>query len=154
MTCNTNENNWIIRIQDGKHFFQQAHNGIWALRKNTTNENILKKIKKGDNIWFMQNKQSTGVSGKLTAYGKYDSHFIRDPETIDKENKKRGWNKHTPIFGGTWGIEIRFTDFKDLSKSKDFVVGSINYPSPIIPRCMYERHNINFNGFKFLLNNM
>ena len=153
MTGNANENNWIIRIQDGKHFFQQGHNGIYAIRNITKYQNILKKFKKGDNIWFMQNKQSTGEYGKLTAYGKYDSHFIREAGIIDRENKKRGWDKHAPIFGGTWGIEIRFTEFKDLRKRTGFVTG-ISSPSrdAVMPRCIYETH-IDFDLLKANLTN-
>lgn len=153
MTDKVNVNDWIIRIQDGKHFFQQGHNGIWAIRNIPRYENILKKFKKGDNIWFMQNKKSTGVSGKLTAYGKYDSHFVREGN-IEKENKKRGWDKHTPIFGGTWGIEIIFTDFKDLRKSNSFIT-NISSPNPdaIMPKCIYEK-SVDFHVFKAVLNNM
>lgn len=152
MTDKENETNWIIRIQDGKHFFQQGHNGIWAIRNIQRYINILKKIKKGDNIWFMQNKKSTGISGKLTAYGKYDTHFIREPNTIENENKERCWDKHLPIFGGTWGIEIRFTEFQDLRKSDSFVTGiTSTSPDAIMPRCIYENH-IDFHKFKTTLN--
>ena len=149
-----NENDWIIRIQDGKHFFKQGHNGIWAIRNIPRYQNILRKFKKGDNIWFMQNKKSTGEDGKLTAYGKYDIHFIREVGTIDRENKNRGWDKHTPIFGGTWGIEIRFTGFKDLRKHTGFVTG-ISSPSPqaVMPRCLSAPH-IDFDTLNTILNNM
>ena len=148
------ENNWIIRIQDGKHFFQQGHNGIWAIQNILRYQNILRKFKKGDNIWFMQNKQSTGKYGKLTAYGKYDSHFIREAGTVDRENKERGWDKHAPIFGGTWGIEIRFKGFKDLRKSAGFVTGiSSTNPDAVMPRCIYETH-IDFDTLNALINNM
>jgi hypothetical protein len=154
ITGNVNENNWIIRIQDGKHFFQQAHNGIWAIRNITKYQNILKKFKKGDNIWFMQKKTSKGEYGKLTAYGKYDHHFIRDVDLIDRENKERGWDKHAPIFGGTWGIEIRFTEFKDLRKSTGFVTGIKSTSlDAVMPRCIYETH-IDFDSLKARLNNM
>lgn len=38
-------NNWIIRIQDGRHFFSYANNGIWAIRNLTRYVNILKNMK-------------------------------------------------------------------------------------------------------------
>ena len=90
MTGNANENNWIIRIQDGKHFFQQGHNGIWAIRNIPRYQNILKNSRKVTISGLCKTK-SSGEDGKLTAYGKYDSHFIREVGTIDRENKKRGW---------------------------------------------------------------
>lgn len=32
-------NNWIIRIQDGRHFFSYANNGIWDATSNKIVDN-------------------------------------------------------------------------------------------------------------------
>jgi len=147
-TAKNEPNNWIIRIQDGKHFFANADNGVWAIRSGVSRyNNILRLFKKGDNIWFMQNKASTGTSGLLKAYAKYETHNERNPDKILMENNQRGWNSHMPIFGGNWGIEIKFTHYKDLRGLDDFNT-YINNPNPdaIMPRIIFD-NNVNFNHF-------
>jgi hypothetical protein len=111
-------NNWIIRIQDGKHFFSYANNGIWAIRNLKSYNNILEKMKPGDNLYFIQNKSSTKKNGLITAYAKFDSYYDRNNKTLNRENIARGWDKHKPLFGGIWNLEIKFTNFVDLRKEK------------------------------------
>ena len=47
VTTKNEPNNWIIRIQDGKHFFANADNGVWAIRSGVSRyNNILRLFKK------------------------------------------------------------------------------------------------------------
>tara|TARA_B100001540_G_scaffold317336_2_gene350075 strand:+ start:243 stop:716 length:474 start_codon:yes stop_codon:yes gene_type:complete len=139
--------NWIIRIQDGKHFFANAKNGVWAIRNLTRYRNILNKMKKGDNLYFIQNKSSTNKNGLITAYGQFNNYSDRNSELINKENKERGWDKHQPIFGGIWDLEIKFTNFVDLRKetigevnSNKFITGiSSKNVDAIMPKIEFEK---------------
>lgn len=144
------ETNWLIRIQDGKHFFASADNGIWALRNTTYNNNSVKKMKKGDNIFFIQNKnkQKKITNNIITAFGRFDTYKKRDLCKIEKENNERGWNKHTPLFGGVWDLEITFTDFTDLRKEvvdkeiSDVFITKLNskFAGAIIPYNEYSKY--------------
>lgn len=111
-------NNWIIRIQDGRHFFSNANNGIWAIRNLTKYSNLLKKMNKGDNLYFMQNKNSTKKNGLITAYGEFDSYYDRNIKIINQENIKREFNKNKSLFPGVWNLEIKFINFIDLRKKQ------------------------------------
>lgn len=150
-------NNWIIRIQDGRHFFSYANNGIWSIRNLSRYVNILKNMKEGDNLYFIQNKSSTNKNGLITAYAKFDSYYDRNNKTLDKENISRGWNKHKPLFGGIWNLEIKFTNFKDLRIEKigidisnKLITGILSTnPSAIMPKKEIEKF---INDFTIFLN--
>ncbi len=148
-------NNWIIRIQDGKHFFAYANNGIWAIRNLKGYTNILKNMKDGDNLYFIQNKLSTNKNGLITAYAKFDSYYDRNSITLNNENIRRGWDKHKPLFGGIWNLEIKFTNFIDLRKEKigednsNKLITDISSKNPqaIMPRVEFEKYINDFDKF-------
>ncbi len=143
-------NNWVIRIQDGNHFFASADKGVWALRNKPYNLNCAKSMKTEDNIYFIQNRDTKKkiTHNLITAYGKFESYKIRDNAKIEKENKERGWNNHTPLFGGVWDLEINFTDFTDLRKgvveteiSNVFITNlRSTYAGAIIPYNEYSKY--------------
>lgn len=150
-------NNWIIRIQDGKHFFSYANNGIWAIRNLKRYTNILKNMKIGDNLYFIQNKLSTKKNGLITAYAKFDSFYDRNNKTLNTENIARGWDKHEPLFGGIWNLEIKFINFIDLRKEKigekisnKLITGILSTnASAIMPKIEIEKF---INDFDLFLN--
>ena len=153
-------NNWVIRIQDGKHFFASADKGKWALRNKPYNLNSAKSMKKGDNIYFIQNRDTKKkiTHNLITAYGKFESYKIRDNAKIEKENKERGWDKHTPLFGGVWDLEINFTDFTDLRKGvvekeiSDVFITNLRstYAGAVIPYNEYSKfiHPSDFEAYE------
>uniref|UniRef100_A0A6C0JP42 Uncharacterized protein n=1 Tax=viral metagenome TaxID=1070528 RepID=A0A6C0JP42_9ZZZZ len=104
-------------------------------------------MKKSDNLYFIQNKSSTNKNGLITAYGQFNNYSDRNSELINKENKERGWDKHQPIFGGIWDLEIKFTNFVDLRKetigevnSNKFITGiSSKNVDAIMPKIEFEK---------------
>ena len=93
----------------------------------------------------------------ITAYAKFDSYYDRNNKTLDKENISRGWNKHKPLFGGIWNLEIKFTNFKDLRIEKigidisnKLITGILSTnPSAIMPKKEIEKF---INDFTIFLN--
>lgn len=65
-------NHYILRVGDGNNFKNGSNVSIWAV--NSRNKSFLKKVKEGDKLWFVKNKEKGDIhNGKIIAVADFVS---------------------------------------------------------------------------------
>jgi hypothetical protein len=96
---------WIIRVGDGENF-RNSRFPVWGVNRRWGNENNVKKIKKGDIIWFLT---SCKYGGKLIGMCEFCQYYDRLDEPLlpinTVTNEEQNW-----VGGGAWDIQIQYTN--------------------------------------------
>lgn len=100
---------WLLRVGDGENFKNSSKYRIWGIQTYTSphGKNFIKKVKKGDRLWFVKGKSK----GKILAVATYSSHNNRELGpliNITMTNQELGWSG----FGTDWtsNTEIHYND--------------------------------------------
>lgn len=99
---------WIIRIGDGKNFKNSKH-PIWGF-----SNNCVKKLTKGDILWFLTSKD---FGGKIIGMAEYVETYNRREEVLVTcstfSNEEMGWEGGEE---GKWYIQILYTNLYDTER--------------------------------------
>lgn len=104
---------WFIRCGNGENFYN-SKNPIWGMNrgKNGCIKTLVKKLKKGDILWFMTSKL---FGGQLIGMAEYLEYHDRSEETIfhhnTLSNKEQGW-----IGEDDWDLQLRYCNLYDTRK--------------------------------------
>jgi len=106
-------NHWIVRVKDGKNFRNSKYT-FWGVKrgKNGCIKSIVKKIKKGDILWFLTSKP---YGGKFIGMAEYFEFYDRMDEPLLKintlSNEDQQWE-------GTeeWNIQIHYRNLYNTEK--------------------------------------
>lgn len=96
---------WIIRVKDGDNFRNSKY-PFWGVKrgKNGCIKTIVKKINKGDILWFLTSKP---FGGKLIGMSEYCEFYDRNDEPLIQintlTNKEQNWKGHD-----AWDIQIHY----------------------------------------------
>ena len=129
---------WIIRVNDGENFRNSIYS-IWGLKRGRGGciKTIVKKIQKGDIIWFMTSKQ---YGGKLIGMAEYDYFYDRHDETLIQINtllnEEQNWKG-----GEDWNIHIHYSNLYNTEKQN--IIGCIQCGGVILE---YETFKDKING--------
>ena len=101
---------WIFRVQDGANFRNSLH-PFWGVKrgKNGGFKTIVKKIKKGDILWFLTSKSH---GGKFIGMAEYKCFYDRQDEPLlsihTLTNRDQNWKGED-----AWDIQIHYTNLYD-----------------------------------------
>lgn len=100
---------WIIRVGDGKNF-KKGKYPIWGMKR--CHLAIIKKIKKGDILWF-STKKSDG--GKIISMAEFTDYYDRKDEPLIPihtiSNEDQDWVGDQP-----WDIQIHFNNLYNTER--------------------------------------
>jgi len=103
---------FILRVGDGLNFRNSSKMFIWAVK--SRNKTFLLRVKKGDKLWFIQNKSKDDTQvGKIIAVADFMSHNKRDIGpliSITLSNDELGWND-----GDKYDVEIHYSNLYNLT---------------------------------------
>lgn len=145
--------NWIIRIGDGKHFFNSKEN-IWGF--NSRNKEFIKNVKENDKLFFV--RRNTKCS--ICAFAIFKSLRYRSDKT--PTNYYYNWIYHNPDDNGRWknskwDIEMNYINYYDLRNITNInLKTNINTKNPngIMPRSIIDNINFDFeNIITYIQNN-
>ena len=113
ITESEKQNHWIIRVADGENF-KNSKFLFWGVKqgRNGCIKTIVKKINKGDILWFMTSKI---YGGKLIGMSEYINFYDREDEPLINintlSNEEQNWK-------GTeqWDIQIHYTNLYNTEK--------------------------------------
>jgi hypothetical protein len=98
-------NHYILRVGNSNNFKNSSNVSIWAVKPR--NKSFLKKVKEGDKLWFVKNKEKCDIhNGKIIAVADFVSKNKRD-RTDDELN----WDKK----GANYTIEIQYNNLYNLT---------------------------------------
>jgi hypothetical protein len=118
---------WIIRVKDGENFRNSKY-PFWGVKrgKNGCMKTIIKKIKPGDILWFMNSKQ---YGGQIIGMSEYCGFFDRNDEPLlqinTKTNEEQNWKGNE-----LWDIQIQYTNLYITEKQN--ITGCIQCASNIL----------------------
>jgi len=98
---------WLIRVNDGKNFDNGIY-PIWGVKRGKYNnvKTIIKKIKKGDILWFFTSKK---YGAKFIAMAEYETMYDRADEPLCRintlSNEEQNWEGDDD-----WDIQIKFNN--------------------------------------------
>lgn len=105
----SNLNHYIIRIGDGINFKNQPHK-VWGLVNNFKGN--VKKMKSGDIIWFLTNKNKGGI----IEVAEYKCYYDRNEDLIGINtytNNQQKW-----LGNKDWNIQIHYKTIMSVYNSK------------------------------------
>ena len=118
------KNHWIIRVGDGENFYR-SKNPFWGVIRHWKPK--VKKMKPGDILWFLTNKD---YGGQIIAMAEYTGFYDRRDEPLLSihtcTNEEQNWIGDKP-----WDIQIHYTNVYD-TKNKTFLQLVIHCQSSII----------------------
>lgn len=104
---------YILRVGDGNNFKNSSNVSIWGVK--SRNKSFLKKVKEGDKLWFVKNKEKDDdKNGKIIAVADFVSKNERDIGpliSITPNNDELGWDKK----GDFCDIEIHYNNLYNLT---------------------------------------
>ena len=105
---------WIIRVGDGENFRNSKY-PIWGLKKgNGSVEGIVKKIKRGDILWFLTSKKYGGIligMAKFIDYNNRKNEPLVNINTVS--NKDQNWKGDEE-----WDIQIKYGNLYEIEKQE------------------------------------
>ena len=142
---------WIIKVNDGENFRNSKYPfwGVVRGRCGSQKTNV-KKIKKGDILWFLTSKK---YGAKIIGMSEYCEFYDRNDEPLIQintySNKEQGWEGNDD-----WSLQMHYTKLYDTEKQDIKVV--ITGPQSIIKYNPDHKNQINidnlykhYNGFTF-----
>ena len=152
--------NYVFRIGNGENFNNSGyHNYLWGISsENKGLFTILKKIKKGDILWF-STKKGTKYDGKVIAVAEFDYFLNRDDDEnlkIKYSNQHNGWKGDK-----NWNILIFFKNLYDIRKQDIKVIFSSSLTlftyETYVAQCIkrekkYENLELHYENIKFYSN--
>jgi hypothetical protein len=77
-------NHWIIRVKDGDNF-KRSNYPFWGVKRGVHNtiKSVVKKIGKGDILWFLTSKD---YGGKFIGMAEYTGFFDKNDEPFIQLN--------------------------------------------------------------------
>lgn len=145
--------NWIIRIGDGKHFFNSKEN-VWGF--NSRNKEFIKNVKENDKLFFVRRNTKCSIS----AFAIFKSLRYRSDKT--PTNYYYNWIYHKPDDNGRWknskwDIEMNYINYYDLRNITNInLKTNINTKNPngIMPISIINNINFDFeNIITYVQNN-
>ena len=107
---------WLLRIGDGENFINSSNKQIWGIsEKSPTNKNFLRKIKKGDFLWFIKSN-SNGHAIALATYDKNIKRELGPILDITLTNEELGWDNN----GNKSDIEIYYIELYNIKDCNIF----------------------------------
>lgn len=96
---------WIFRVHDGENF-RNSQYPFWGVKKGRGGcfKTIVKKMKKGDILWFLTSKP---YGGKLIAMAEYTCYYDRDDEPLISVNTFSNEQQHWKG-AENWSIQIHY----------------------------------------------
>ena len=104
-------NHWILRVRDGKHFWNSSKDSLWGITKRL-HTGFLKQVEPGDILWFLTNKKSGGKFIAVATYHRKQDRVLGPLIALTKTNEELGWT----LNHGDWDVEIHYKDLYDLSQ--------------------------------------
>ena len=105
---------WLLRVGDGTNLKNSSRHQIWGIKSYDTNcKHFLSEVKKGDCLWFIQNKSK----GKVIAVATYVSHKKRELGPlvdVSFNNKELGWEGNE-----NWDTEIHYDNLYNVYNCND-----------------------------------
>tara|TARA_B100000674_G_C37848498_1_gene918804 strand:- start:631 stop:1140 length:510 start_codon:yes stop_codon:yes gene_type:complete len=97
---------WILRVGDGENF-KNSNYPAWGVKKGKGKGNIkgiVKKMKKGDVLWFLKSKN---YGGNIIGVAEYDTFYDRNDEPLimihTYTNNQQNWKGKD-----VWDIQINY----------------------------------------------
>jgi hypothetical protein len=104
---------YILRVGDGNNFKNSSNVSIWAVK--LRNKSFLKKVKEGDKLWFVKNKEKGDIyNGKIIAVADFVSkneRIVGPLISITPNNDELGWDDK----GGFYDVEIHYNNLYNLT---------------------------------------
>lgn len=104
---------YILRVGDGVNFKNSSDVSIWAVK--SRNKSFLKKVKEGDILWFVKNKEKGDMyPGKIIAVANFVSknqRIVGPLIAITPNNDELGWDEK----GGFCDVEIHYNNLYNLT---------------------------------------
>ena len=111
-------NHFTLHTGDSENFIKGQQFSLWAIR--SKNKRFLKKVKKGDILWFIRSKRASDIHlGKVIAMAVFESYNNRELGPLintTMDDYDLGWNEK----GGFCDIEIHYSNMYNLSQSSLF----------------------------------
>jgi len=130
---------WIIHTKDGKNLVNTSPRHLWGMNsKNPCVQRMVKKIQKGDQLWFLVTNPIKKIKKQIVATATYTGHTNREPEPLIEidTDEDRGWTGGNYTSSNiTWDIDLFYKDLYDLRECDGFLVPEV---SQIIPRLYSE----------------
>ncbi len=118
-------NHWIIRVKDGQNLLNSTY-PIWGVKSAVKGH--VKKLQKGDFLWFLTNKN---CGGKFIAVAQYTEYFIRNAETLIQQktftNEDMNWTGDED-----WCIQLHYINMQKLEQTEKNMDISISCPAVIM----------------------
>ena len=106
-------NHYILRVGDGNNFKNSSNVSIWGVK--SRNKSFLKKVKEGDKLWFIKNKEKGDIyNGKTIAVAEFVSkneRVIGPLISITPNNDELGWDDK----GEFCDVEIHYNNLYNLT---------------------------------------
>ena len=99
---------WLIRIKDGKNFWNSSKYHIWSADSHKEKK-FLKHVKTGDILWFVTGKSS----GHIVAVAVYENSVKRVTGPIvalTRTDEELGWDEE----GAKYDTEIHYSDLINI----------------------------------------
>lgn len=104
---------WLIRVKDGENFRKSKY-PFWGVKRGKYNclKSLVKKISKGDIIWFFTNSDH---GGKAIGMAEYVEFYDREDEPLFPINTftniEQGWEGD-----GEWDLQLHYTNLYNTEK--------------------------------------
>jgi len=146
---NTEPNSWIIRTHDGNNLKNSKY-PFWGVKRGKGGciKSIVKKMKKGDPLFFLTSKK---YGGRILAMGEYCGFYDRNEEPLlqinTKTNEEQNWEGDE-----NWDIQIHYCNLYMTEKQN--ILGTIQCGGVILEYNTF-RDSINgdlyehYKNFKF-----
>jgi len=100
-------NHWVVRVNDGFNLINSKYNVFGLVRNHL---GMVKKMKFGDKIWFLTNKEN---GGKIIRVVDFDYYYDRKNEPFwnvhTYKNEEIGWKEDTE-----WDIQIHYNNIYEI----------------------------------------
>ena len=107
------QNHYILRVGDGNNFINSSNISIWGVK--SKNKTFLKKVKEGDKLWFVKNKEKGDIYyGKIIAVADFVSkneRIIGPLIEITPTDDELGWDDK----GLFCDVEIHYNNLYNLT---------------------------------------
>jgi hypothetical protein len=103
---------WLLRVGDGDHFTSSQRYSRWGINSKHIAwvPSFLRKVRRGDVIWFIQSESGGKVMGVAT-FSHHCPRVTGPLIALTPTNDDLGWTKTE----GYWDTEVHYTDLYDLS---------------------------------------
>ncbi len=103
-------NHWILRVCDGKHFWNSSKDSLWGITKRL-HTGFLKQVTPGDILWFLTNKKSGGKFIAVATFHYKQDRVLGPLIALTKTNEELGWTQTE----GEWDVELHYKDLYNIN---------------------------------------